>query len=332
MNAQKGLAHLLFGKGERWAWASALSYAVVNVMIRASAAHIDSMLGSLLRLLPVAVLAWFVLARSGAHELRPSDPKYLGAKPIAGLVFGGVVSYVVGNVFFFRAMVDGGLAISVNSVQGGSVWAGLILGTLILRERPRWQQVAGAVVIAVGLSIIAASQLSNPGQLWYQGLLLAVCAGSCYAVANVFTRMVQRSRSALFPVLACSAAGGFVPLALIALGRMAFDPGGMLTGLRAYDVGVILLAGVVNVLALTGIAQAARHTSVATVNTIGSSAVAFSFLASVIIFSEAVPPLMVLGVVAVIGGILFGQTGRRPAPAPAAPVAQAPAEAEDRPS
>jgi O-acetylserine/cysteine efflux transporter len=316
MNALKSSAGHLFGIGERWAWASALSYAIVNVLIKASAAHIDAYLGSFLRLLPVAALAWFILVKGGFHELRPRDPKYLGTGRIAGLVFGGTVSYVVGNVFFFRAMVDGGLAISVNAVQGGAIWAGVILGALVLRERPRWQQVAGAVVIAIGLTVIAASQVGTPRSMWLEGLVLALGAGTCYSIANVFTRLVQRNRSALFPVLACSAAGGFVPLAVIAIARGVLDPAGMLTGLRAYDVVVILIAGCVNVMALTGIAQAVRHASVATVNTIGSSAVAFSFLASVFIFAEAVPPLMTLGVVAVIGGILFGQAGRRPSPAP----------------
>jgi drug/metabolite transporter (DMT)-like permease len=306
---------MFFGAGERWAWISALAYAAVNVMIRAAAPHIDAWLGSLLRLLPMVVLAGFMLARSGFHELRPGDPRYLGPRLIGGLVLGGAVSYVVGNVFFFRALADGGLAIGVNAVQGGSVWGGIVLASLILRERPRREQLAGGLVIAAGLTVIALSQLSTPGQLWYQGLVLAVLAGICYATANVFTRLVQRHRAALYAVLACSAAGGLVPLLLVSVVRAVVDPAGMLTGLRAYDVFVLLLAGCVGILAVGGIAQAVRHTSVATVNTIGTASVAFSFVASVALFGEAAPALMVVGVAAVIAGILLGQTGQRAAPA-----------------
>lgn len=301
---------LHFGLGERWAWTSALAYAVVNVMIRAAAPQIDAWLGSLLRLLPVAALAWFMLARSGFHELRPGDPRYLGRYLIGGLVFGGAISYVIGNVFFFRALADGGLAISVNAVQGGSVWGGVILGAFILRERPRREQIIGAVIIAAGLTIIAISQLSTPRQLWYEGLLLAMVAGVCYATANVFVRLVQRHRAALYPVLACAAAGGLVPLLIVTIVRTFVDTAGLYAGLHPYDVAVVLAAGCANVLALAGIAQAVRYSSVATVNTIGSAQIVFSFVASVFIFGEAVPLLMLVGVVAVIGGILVGQTTR----------------------
>jgi drug/metabolite transporter (DMT)-like permease len=305
---------LHFGLGERWAWTSALAYAAVNVMIRAAAPQIDAWLGSLLRLLPVAALAWFMLARAGFHELRPGDPRYLGPRLIGGLVFGGAVSYVIGNVFFFRALVDGGLAISVNAVQAGSVWAGVILGALILRERPRREQIMGAVIIAGGLTIIAIGQLSTPGQLWYEGLLLAIAAGVCYATANVFVRLVQRHRAALYPVLACAAAGGLVPLLIVTIVRTFVDPAGLYTGLHLYDVVVVLVAGCANILALAGIAQAVRYSSVATVNTIGSAQIVFSFVASVFIFGETVPLLMAVGLVAVIGGILVGQTVRSAAP------------------
>jgi drug/metabolite transporter (DMT)-like permease len=315
MSESVGRRRLHFGLGERWALTSALAYALVNVMIRAAAPHIDPWLGSLLRLLPVAALAWFMLARSGFHELHPSDPRYLGPRLIGGLVFGGAISYVIGNVFFFRALVDGGLAISVNAVQGGSVWGGVVLGALILRERPRREQIAGALIIGAGLTVIAVSQLSTPGQLWYQGLLLAIAAGVCYATANVFTRLVQRHRAALFPVLACAAAGGLVPLLIVAVVRTVVDPAGLYTGLHLYDVAVVLAAGCANVLALAGIAQAVRYSSVATANTIGSAQIVFSFLASVFIFGEAVPVLMLVGLVTVIGGILVGQTARSAPPA-----------------
>jgi drug/metabolite transporter (DMT)-like permease len=305
---------LQFGPGERWAWTSALAYGVVNVMLRAAAPHIDAWLGSLLRLLPVAALAWFMLARSGAHELRPRDPRYLGPRLIGGVLLGGAISYVIGNVFLFRALVDGGLAISVNASQAGSVWGGVLLGALLIRERPRREQIAGALIIAAGLSLIAVSQLSTPGHLWYEGLLLAIGAGVCYATANVFTRLVQRHRAALFAALACAAAGGLVPLLLVTVVRTIVDPAGLYTGLHVYDVAVVLAAGCVNVVALGGVTQAVRYVPVATANTIGSAQIVFSLLASIFLFGEAVPLLMLVGVLFVIGGILAAQSAKSAAP------------------
>jgi drug/metabolite transporter (DMT)-like permease len=317
-----------FGIGERWAWISALAYGVANILLRVSAAHMDPWLGALLRLLPTAALAWFMLARAGFPELHRGDVRHMAPRLVLYLVLGGMISYVVGNVLLFRAFADGGLAIGVNALQGGGVWAGIIFGALFLRERPRREQLMGATVIAGGLTVIALSQLSNPGQLWFQGLMFAIGAGSCYSLTNVFTRTVQRRQPTVYAALAFSAIGGLVPLGLLALARLAVDPAGMLTGLRAYDVGVILLMGVVNILAMTGITQALRHTSVGTVSSIGSASIAVSFVASVFLFTESVSLLMAFGVVIVIAGILVGQAGRRETPAVAAATPAPPVPAE----
>jgi drug/metabolite transporter (DMT)-like permease len=327
MSGPRGGLHVRFGVGERWALASAVSFAVVDVMLRAAAPRVDSWLGSLLTLIPLAVVTWLLLARSGFRELRPRHDQYLGGRLIGGLVFGGIVGYVVGNVFFFRALVDGGLAISVNALQSGNVWGGIILGILILRERPTIQQVIGGVVIVLGLTIIAVSRLDTPGQAWLLGLFLAVAAGFCYAATNVFTRLVQRHRAAVVAVLACTAAGGLVPLVAIVTIRLLADPAGILTGLQARDVAVVLGSGVLSIAAMVCVAQAVRHTAVATVNAIAASAVVFTLLASIVMFAESAPPAMFVGVAAVLGGILVGQSTRRsaarsePEPAPVPVVA-----------
>ena len=105
-----------------------------------------------------------------------------------------------------------------------------------------------------------------------------------------------------------------MPLLIVIIVRTLVDPAGLYTGLHLYDVIVVLIAGCANILALAGIAQAVRYSSVATVNTIGSAQIVFSVVASVFIFGETVPLLMAIGLVAVIGGILVGQIVRSAAP------------------
>jgi drug/metabolite transporter (DMT)-like permease len=310
---QPGAIGFRFGLGERWAVASAMSFAVVDVMLRAAAPSVDGWLGSLLTIIPLAVVSWLLFARAGFRAIRPSHAEYLGGRFIAGLMLGGLLGYVVGNVFFFRALVDGGLAITVNALQGGNVWGGIILGLLILRERPAIQQLIGGVVIVAGLTIIAISRLGSPGDAWLLGLILAVGAGMCYAVANVFTRLVQRHRSAMVAVLACTAAGGLVPLVAVVTARIALDPTGILTGLQARDVLVVLGSGVLSILSMVCMVQAVRYTAVATVNAIAASAVVYTLVASIVIFSESAPPLLFVGVAGVLGGILIGQSTRRSA-------------------
>src|SRR5205814_8894976 len=72
----------------------------------------------------------------------------------------------------------------------------------------------------------------------------------------------------------------------------------------------VLLAGAANALALIGLARALSYSDVATVNTLSSSQVLWSFLAAVLLFGEVGSPVMIAGVVCVVAGIVVAQTDR----------------------
>jgi drug/metabolite transporter (DMT)-like permease len=150
--------------------------------------------------------------------------------------------------------------------------------------------------------------LGGAGGPWLVGLLLALGAGTSYAFSNLVTRVVQRRRSALWVTLAANSVGGFVVLLVIQLVRGAGNP---LVGADAGTVLVVLAAGCVNALALIGIAQSLRHITVAASSSIQSATVVFSFIASVVIFSESAVAPMVVGVTAVAAGILIANLRRR---------------------
>lgn len=307
------------GLGERWALLGAASYTAVNVMLRAAAArNIDPFLGSMLRLVPVFLLAWGVVLITGRREVRPRDPAFLGWPFMLGLIFGGFTSFLVGNVFFFQALADGGLGITVNAVQGGVVFGGIALAYTTLGERPRREQLVGAALLGLGLASVAIAQLGTPRELWYLGLIFALLAGASYAMTNVLTRRVQRVRPVLFVTLAATSLGGLVPLAIVVLARAGWDPGLVLDGIAPETVAAILAAGCANAFALIGLTQAMKYSDVATTNTISSSQIAFSFAASVLLFGESGSPAMVIGVALVVAGIVIAQgdrTRRRPGPA-----------------
>ena len=84
-----------FGIGERWALVSAVGYTAVGVMLRVAAPTIDPVLGSLLRLIPVTLIAVAILYRTGAREVRPSRPEYIGGRLILALFAAGFGSFVV---------------------------------------------------------------------------------------------------------------------------------------------------------------------------------------------------------------------------------------------
>lgn len=266
-----------------------------------------------MRLLPLAALSWLLVLRGGAREVRPSSPAFLTWRLIGYLLAGGAFSLVIGNVFYFQALTNGGLGITIGGLQAGSILGGLWLGLLVNRDRPTSAQLVAAVLIVAGLGGIAIAQTQRVGDLWWLGLAFAVGAGTTYALANVFTRTVQRERPLLFVSQAVSMLGGGVPLAAILLGRVA---SGESIAIDGASIVAVLVAGCFNAVALLTLTLAVRSATVATVNTIGASTVVLSFIASVMLFSETSSAPMVAGIVLVTIGIVVAQLRRRQGPAP----------------
>jgi drug/metabolite transporter (DMT)-like permease len=287
---------------------SAIAYTIVNITLRVAAPTIDPALGSLVRLTPLAVIAWFVVAREGARELRPSLPAFLSWRLIGALLLGGSASLVLGNILFFNALTTGGLGIAIGGSQSGSVLGGLWIGYLALRERPRRAQLAGAALIVLGLVGIAFAQTTSVAGMWWLGLLFALGAGTTYALSNSISRLVQRQRPLLFVALAVSSLGGMVPLIAIVLGRAAL---GEHIAVDARSAGAVLFAGLANSVALASLALAVRAAPVAAVNTISSASIVFSFIASVVVFNESGSVPMVAGIALVTAGIVVAQLRRR---------------------
>ncbi len=293
-----------FGPGERCAFVSALAYTAVNVTLRLAAPTIDPALGSLLRLLPLTVIAAAVVAASGGRELRPAAPQFLGWGLIGRLVAGGALSLVVGNVLYFLALTNGGLGVTVAGVQAGSVLGGLWIGFLVLREQPVRAQLFGAGLIVAGLGGVAVAQTATLAGLWWLALIFAIAAGTTYAIANTLSRYVQRRRPVLFVTLLAGNLGGLVPLAAIVAARAA--AGEHITVDQA-SATAVLGAGLANAVALASLALAVRSAPVATVNSMSSASIAFSFVASIVLFRETGSLPMVIGVGLVTAGIVVAQ-------------------------
>jgi len=261
------------------------------------------------------VVAWAIVLRSGAHEYRPRDPGFFTWRLIGINLGAGVISFVVGNILYFQALTHGGLGITIGGVQGGSVLGGILLGIVLLREWPTRGQAAGAALIVAGLVSIAIARTSSVDELWWLGLIFAGSAGTTYALANVASRYVQARRPLIFVVLSGSTLGGAIPLSAIVLARLA---SGETLAVDVPSVLTVLAAGCANAVALTALALALRHAPIASVNTINSSSIVFSFIASVFVFGESGSTPMVLGIVLVTIGIVVAQVRRRPPAAPRA--------------
>ena len=301
---------LRIGRGERWAIVAAIAYTLVNLTLRAAAVNIDPFIGSVVRQIPVALFAFGALLVTRRWEFLPAHPQFIGWRFVVALLAGGFLSFFVGNVLYFLGLAEGGLGITVSASQAGVVFAGLGLGVLFLHEQPRREQLIGSIVIAAGLVLVGYAQLGAPRELWWLGLVFAFLAGSCYAATNVMTRLVQRVRPVLFVTLAGTTLGGMVPLLLIIAVQAATSGGAAFATLSWETVGIVLLAGVANAVALIGLTQAMRDSTVATTNTISSAQLVFSFVGAVLLFNETGSPPMILGVVLVTIGIIYAQLDR----------------------
>jgi len=303
-----------FGPGERWAFVSALAYTAVNVTLRIAAPTIDPTLGSLLRLMPLTFIAVVVMLARGSGEARPSEPAFLGWGLVARLVLGGVTALVIGNTMYFLALTDAGLGVTVAGVQSGAVLGGLWIGLLLLRERPLRAQVIGAAFIVAGLVGVGIAQTGSLAAMWWLGLLFALAAGTTYAISNTLSRYVQQRRPVLFATLLIGNLGAIVPLVLILGARTV---AGQHIVVDQAAVTAVLVAGFANALAVASLALAVRTAPVATVNSISSASIVFSFVASILLFHETGSPPMILGIGLVTAGIVVAQIrGRGPRPAP----------------
>jgi drug/metabolite transporter (DMT)-like permease len=309
----RAMSTIHVGPGERWAFVSALAYTAVNVTLRLAAPTIDPALGSLLRLLPLTLIAAVVVLASRAPEIRPATTQFLGWRLVAALVVGGASSLVLGNILYFVALTNGRLGVTVAGVQAGSVLGGLWIGLLLLGERPLRVQLAGAGLIVAGLAGVGIAQTVDLAALWWLGLLLALAAGTTYAISNTLSRYVQRRRPVLFVTLLLGNLGGLVPLAAIVGARAA---AGQHIAVDGASATAVLAAGLANAVALASLALAVRAAPVATVNSISSASIVFSFVASVLLFHETGSVPMVFGIALVTAGIVVAQV-RRSGPAPA---------------
>lgn len=311
------------GIGALLALLAAASYATVNALLRSVAADVDPFAGSLIRQLPLLVIATTALIILRPAALRPRSVDFIGARMIALLMVAGSISFLVGNVLLFSGLNWVGLAIATAASQGGIVLGGALVSTLVLREPPNRWQLAGIIIVAIGLAVIAAPALAGAtvDGLAIVGFLLAFGAGVCYTISNAASRTVQRRPRTFITALAMTNLGGILALVIAVAIRSGGRFDQVYSALSGAQILVLLLAGTVNAVALGSITLAVRFTTVTAVSALSSLVIVFGIVIAWIIFREQIAVAVFIGAAIIILGVLIAQR-RPPAPAPAATPAQ----------
>jgi small multidrug resistance pump len=300
------------GPGEYWACLAALCYAGTNTLLRAAidpAHRPDPMLAAIVRLLPVSMFAWALVA--ARRDRQPAgSPRFIGWRRLLPLILSGASSYFLGNSAYQTALNAGGINVTVPAAQSASMWGGVLLGALLLGERFRPTIVGAGLLVMLGLLLINFSPGLRLQAEWQSAVWYGAIAGVSYALSNVLMRAAYRRGVSQYVGLGINTLSG---LAFLIPAAWARGGAALLAATPTQALWALLAAGLLNAGALLSLSRALTLTTSSRVNIVNTATIAISALLAVALFDEPMTPAIGLGIVLIIGGILAAQRSLAPA-------------------
>jgi drug/metabolite transporter (DMT)-like permease len=297
------------GKGELWALAAALAYALYQVFLRVAVwGHdLNNMVGATVQAIPIllfsVVMGW-VVKRSDRGTVSPlSDWRLIGA-----LVANGLLLFVVATPLLFGALRLGGVLVTSPLTGTQVLWAA-ILAALLLHESFTRIMALGMMVSVVG---IAALTLGRSGgadlsPTWWLAVPYALGAALCWAVAGVLITYCLRRGVDRYQVLAIPTLVGVFVLNgyLLATGEIA-----LYAETSASVILDLLVAGTFSAVALVCLTTALHLTTVASATTLNSLQVAFAPLIAWLFLGEPLNLVIGIGILLILVGVIIVQRAR----------------------
>lgn len=247
--------------------------------------------GGFLILLPIALL-------SGSKWPDRRDRPYVGA---LGFLFFALFPILFNASLIFTTAARGALALSTLPLIA------MLVAALLGIERLTLRKTFGVFIAMAGVAIALATSLSHaPAGAW-RGDLLMVAAAFCMALYNVWSRPFI-SRSGPIPFVA--AGMGVGALALLLIAPIAGTPTDIFKLSATQWIACVYLAAICGTLIFYLWAYALGKTS----PTLVSLSVTFNAVTAsifgVLLLNEPVTLNHVIGLIAVIIGIIIASTGR----------------------
>jgi len=289
-----------------WALLAAVGYAFSSLFARVAVRDypLNFMLGAAVRALPTCLFALYVVWRICRRSVKTVSP-FSDWRIVAMLVGYGLLTFLIGNPLLLRALQLGGVLIATPVSGTQSLWAAL-LAALLLGQVLNGKMVGGILVSIAGIVLLTLGQ--NKGSAvssqWLLAVPLALGTALSWALSGVLmTGTLQRGVNR-FHSLAIATTSGILALNVYLffsgkLGAYAETP------LSIY--GALLVAGLLNALALVSITTALAHTSVATATTLNSLQIALGPLLAWIFLGEQLELVAALGALLVAGGAVIVQ-------------------------
>jgi drug/metabolite transporter (DMT)-like permease len=307
--------HLHLGRGELWALTAALAYALNNIFVRVAVRDYDLnyMMGVGLRATPTFLLA--LLMGIGAKRRNPQAVSPISDWRLTAMLVGyGLLTFVIANPLLFAALRAGGVLIASPVTGTQALWAGLI-AALFLHEPLNRTMVGGMGITVAGIALLAVSQsggtpisptvrLSAHGEAWWLAVPFALGTALCWALSGVLVTGAMRRGVDRFWALAVATGSGIVALNLYLL--LAGDIGVYATTPLMAQVS-LLLAGLLNAVALVSITTALSLTSVASATTLNSLQIGLAPLFAWLLLGEQPELLMAMGILLIAVGVVIVQ-------------------------
>lgn len=292
---------------------SAVAYTAATVCLR-SVTGFDPFLISCIKAAPTAIATFpFVfLLRKPGQRILPAP------RLVMMLVASGVLGQLCGNVAFQWALGVIGMALTVPLCMGSIIIGSAVLGRIYLNESIRPMTVAALSILIAAIWILTvgakgidevSQQVDATTSLPVMLAVGAACmAGMAYAVLGVAIRQAVMNESSVAATTFCVALTGVLCLGPPAIARLGLE---RIADTPLVDFGVMVLAGVFNLVAFVALARALQITTLVYVNAVNASQVAMASLAGVLFFREQPSMALAVGVALTVFGLILMPGHRR---------------------
>jgi len=323
------------GRGELWALAGALFYALSNVLSGAATQGYDlnPLLGAGMRALPTLFLCTALGWRARGQKPAPTTKRGYGrvapTSPLAdwrilgALVACGLAVFLTGGTLLFIALQLGGVAVT-SPITGTQVLWSAIIAALLLHQPLNRKMVFGMLISVVGVCLLTLGRSGTwtLSPRWWLAIPLATATAVSWALSGVFVAYVLGRGVDRFQAMAVSSLVGVVSI------NAVLWLGGNLHVYSSTPVGAqwrLLIAGTLGNIGLLAFISALAHTTVASTSALNSLQVGLAPLLSWIVLGEQMNTRMGLGIALIMIGVIVVQVTK-----PAAATTRGPSEGVSR--
>lgn len=308
-NLEKKLL-IQIGKGEWWAIASALGFALSNLMTRVVSVGGDPLAGTIIRSLPLILVSLVLMAwrHNEYTNLMPKREEFLGWRALGLLAFSGLVVVPVSILSLYLAFRYGGVLVAVPIFAVNPLW-GALIAVPFLGEAFNKRIGGGIIVTVVGIALLTYGQhVGTPvSSKWMLGVIYASITALTWALIANFRRYLLSNGINLFWMIGITSTIGTIVLLAFLAGQGRLDT---LSEFSSTQIWQLLSAGGLNAIGNFTLSAAFTSTTVASVTTLKSLDVVIASVVAIFFMGEVLNLSVGLGIILLVGGIIVVQTGK----------------------